>query len=103
MEITCSEHVAVSNGLHFVDAKLVHKAVKGVVQVGKHEEDLHCRHGCCHGAEAHDVTEEDDHMLMGVPNDLMPILLHNDTAVVLLLMHVRVRAGRGGGGGAWKW
>ncbi len=37
----CSEHVTISNGLHFVDAELVHQAVKGVVQVGQHEEDLH--------------------------------------------------------------
>lgn len=70
----CSEHVTISNGLHFVDAEFVHQAVKGVVQIGQHEEDLHCRHGGGHGAETHNVTEQDDHMLVRVPNDLMAVL-----------------------------
>ena len=73
-EIACSKHVAVSDGLNLVDAELVHKAVKGIVQVGKHEEDLHCGHGSSHSAEAHNVTEEDDHVLVRVSYDLVTIL-----------------------------
>ena len=73
-EFACCKHVPISNGLHLVDTILVHQPVKGIVQVGQHEEDLNCRHGGCHGAEAHDVTEQDDHVLVGVPNHLVPIL-----------------------------
>ena len=62
--IACSQHVAISNGFHLVDAKLVYQAVKGVVQVGQHEEDLHRRHGGGHCTEAHDVAEEDDDVLV---------------------------------------
>jgi len=37
-----SKHVTISNGLNLVDAKLVYQAVKGVLQIGQHEEDLYC-------------------------------------------------------------
>ena len=73
-EFACCKHVPISDGLHLVDAVLVHQPVKGIVQVGQHEEDLDCRHGGRHGAEAHDVAEQDDHMLVGVPDHLVPIL-----------------------------
>ena len=72
--LTGSNHVAVANGLHLVHSVLVHQAVKGIVQVGEHEEDLHRRHGGGHGAETHDVTEHDDHVVVCISNDMLPLL-----------------------------
>lgn len=72
--VACSKHVAISNRLHFVDAELVDETVKGVVEVGEHQEDLNSRHGGGQSAEAHNVAKENDHMLVGVPNDLVTIL-----------------------------
>jgi len=72
--LTSSNHVAVANGLHLVHSVLVHQAVKGIVQVGEHEEDLHCGHGGRHGAETHDVTEHDDHMVVCISDHMLPLL-----------------------------